>query len=164
MSPINFSPETCCRCAPHAASGGSWRCCCGSCCSSCLPLRDSCSDSCCTCCRRCCGRAGGASLCGWRLQLYVSILSGLFEEVLNGVGLDGVGGIFLFLRFSSFLFVFLFFVFLRFFLLCFALFFVSLPFSPRSPGRRANNCNLLGKWGLSLRPGLHRPRSELPEP
>ena len=41
--------------------------------------------------------------------------------------------------------------------LCFSLFFSY------SPGTRANDCNLLGKWGISLRPRLHRPRSELPE-
>ena len=34
-------------------------------------------------------------------------------------------------------------------------------FSPHSPQTRANNCNLVKKWGISLRPCLHRPRSEL---
>ena len=28
---------------------------------------------------------------------------------------------------------------------------------------RANNSNLLQKWGISLRPRLHRPRAKLPE-
>ena len=58
-------------------------------------------------------------------------------EVLNGVGVDRVGGIFPFF----FRFVFFFFAFLSF----------SLFFS-YSPGTRANDCNLLGKWGISLRP------------
>ena len=94
-------------------------------------------------------------------------LASLNWEVLNGVGVDGVGGIFpffsfffVFFRFSS-LFRF-FFVFLRFF----SFFFVFLRFSSFfacSPGTRANDCNLLGKWGISLRPRLHRPRSELPD-
>ena len=75
-------------------------------------------------------------------------------EVLNGVGLDGVGGIFPFFFSSLFLF---FFVFLRFFG-----FFVFLRFF-FVPRIRANDCNLLKKWGISLRPRLHRPRSELPE-
>ena len=81
-------------------------------------------------------------------------------EVLNGVGVDGVGGIFPFFLF--------FFVFLRFFVVFrfSSFFFVFLRFSSffaYSPGTRANDCNLLGKWGISLRPRLHRPRSELPE-
>ena len=85
-------------------------------------------------------------------------------EVLNGVGVEGVGGIFpffvVFFCFSS-LFCF-FFVFLRFS----SFFFAFLRFASLfaySPGTRANNCNLLGKWGISLRPRLHRPRSELPD-
>ena len=58
-----------------------------------------------------------------------------------------------FFRFFSFFFVFLrFFVFFRF-----------SSFFAYSPGTRATDCNLLGKWGISLRPRLHRPRSELPE-
>ena len=98
-------------------------------------------------------------------------------EVLNGVGVDGVGGIFpffssifVFLRFFLFfLFLFaffrfssLFFVFLRFSSFFFAFLRFSLLFA-YSPGTRANDCNLLGKWGISLRPRLHRPRSELPD-
>ena len=67
-------------------------------------------------------------------------------EVLIGVGVDGVGGNFPFCRFSS---VFL-----------FSLFF--LRFSPNSPRTRANNCYLLEKWAISLRPRLQRPRPELP--
>ena len=55
-----------------------------------------------------------------------------------------------------------FFVFLRFFSFFFAFLRFS-SFSAYSPGTRANDCNLLGKWGISLRPRLHRPRSELPE-
>ena len=64
-------------------------------------------------------------------------------EVLNGVGVDGVGVIFPFFnacfRFSSFFFAFLF-------------------FSQRA---RASNSNLLQKWGVSLRPRLHGPRAKL---
>ena len=92
-------------------------------------------------------------------------------EVLNGVGVDGVGGISPF--FSFFFFFFFFFVFLRFFVFFFrfssfffSFFFAILRFSSfiaYSPGTRANDCNLLGKWGISLRPRLHRPRSELPD-
>ena len=81
----------------------------------------------------------------------------VFWEVLNGVGVDGVGGIFPFFCFFSFFFAFLrfsssFFAFLRF-----------SSFFSYSFRTRANDCNLLGKWGISLRPRLHRPRSELPE-
>ena len=61
-------------------------------------------------------------------------------EVLNGVGVDGVGGNFPFFRFSS--------LFLSLFL---------------SDSTRANNCNLLEKWGFSLRPRLHQPHVKLPE-
>ena len=49
---------------------------------------------------------------------------------------------FVFLRFSSYFFVFLFFYSLR---------------------ARASNCNLLGKWGISLWLRVHTPRSELPD-
>ena len=59
-----------------------------------------------------------------------------------------------FLRFFSFFFAFLFFfVFLRF----------SSLFSHSAERTRANNCNLLQKRGISLRPRLHRPRAQLPE-
>ena len=65
-----------------------------------------------------------------------------FWEVLNGVGVDGVRGIFVFLCFSSFFFVFL-------------------RFSPRGHGETtAIHCK---KYGISLRPRLHRPRSKLPD-
>ena len=65
-----------------------------------------------------------------------------------------------FFRFFSFFFAFLFFfVFLRFS----SFFFAFLRFSAYSPGTRAIDCNLLGKWGISPRPRLHRPRSELPD-
>ena len=77
-------------------------------------------------------------------------------EVLNGVGVI--------FPFFSFFFVFLrFFVFFRFSSLFFAFlrfssfFFVFCLFSWNN-GKR-----LLGKWGISLRPRLHRPRSELPD-
>ena len=82
---------------------------------------------------------------------------GPYWEVLNGVGVDGVGGIF---PFSSFFFAF--FVFFRFSSFFFAFLRFSSFFS-YSPGTRADDCNLLGKWGISLRPRLHRPRSELPD-
>ena len=85
-------------------------------------------------------------------------------EVLNGVGVDGVGGIF---PFFSFFFVFLrLFVFFCVFLRFSSFFFAFLRFSSffaYSPGTKANDFNLLGKWGISLRPRLHRPRSELPD-
>ena len=46
------------------------------------------------------------------------------------------------------------------------LFFSRMGWTPRarphSPWTWANNCNLLTKMGISLRPRLHRPRSELP--
>ena len=62
-----------------------------------------------------------------------------------------------FFRFSSlFRFSSFFFVFVRF-----SSFFFVFFFFPYSPGTRANDCNLLGKWGISLRPRLHRARSEL---
>ena len=84
-------------------------------------------------------------------------VSGVFGtwEVLNGLGVDGVGGIFSFC-FAFFLFCFA-------FLRLSSLFFVFLRFLRLSPRTRANDCNLLGKWGISLRPRLHRPRSELPD-
>ena len=81
-------------------------------------------------------------------------------EVLNGVGVDGVGGIFSFFFFS------LFFVFLRFFVFFFrfsSLFFVFLRFSGILLEDKGNDCNLLQRWGTSLRPRLHRPRAKLPE-
>ena len=56
------------------------------------------------------------------------------REVLNGVGVDGVGG-----NFPSFWF---FFAFLRLSSLLFA-FCAFLRSSPHSPRTRANNCNLL---------------------
>ena len=65
---------------------------------------------------------------------------------------------FVFFRFSS---LFCFFVrFSSFFFRFSSLFFVIFSYSP---GTRANDCSLLGKWGISLRPRLHRPRWELPE-
>ena len=65
----------------------------------------------------------------------------------------GLEGFFPFFCFSSLFSVFLFF-------LCFLSFSSFFSYFPRT---RANDCNLLGKWGISLRPRLHRPRSELPE-
>ena len=61
--------------------------------------------------------------------------------------------------------------FLGFFFFCFSspcvvflcFFFVFIRFSPHSPRTRANNCNLLEKCGISLRPRLHRPHSALPD-
>ena len=88
-------------------------------------------------------------------------------EVLNGVGVDGVGGVFPFLMFFFFTFlVFLcfslfFFVFLCFSSLFFAFFRFSWHFSSFSR-TRANDCNLLAKWGLSLRPRLHHPVRNFP--
>ena len=80
-----------------------------------------------------------------------------FWEVLNGVGVDGVGGIF---PFFSLFFVFLrFFVFFRFS----SLFFVFLRFSGILLEDKGNDCYLLQKWGISLRPRLHRPRAKLPD-
>ena len=52
-----------------------------------------------------------------------------------------------------------FFAFLRFFRF-FSFFSAFLLFSQRT---RGNDCNLLQKWGISLRPRLHRPRAKLPE-
>ena len=67
------------------------------------------------------------------------------------MGLEGIS------PFSSFFA--LFFAFMRN-LPFFALFFAFLRFILE---QGANNCNLLEKWGISLRPRLHRPRWELPE-
>ena len=115
--------------------------------------------------RRFCG--GGA----WISQSDETLTRHLLWEVLNGVGVDGVGGIFpffsFFFRFPSlfrffFRFSSLFFAFLRFSSFFFAFLRFSSFFS-YSFGTRANDCNLLGKWGISLRPRLHRPRSELPD-
>ena len=61
--------------------------------------------------------------------------------------------------FPIFSFCFCFF-FLRFSSLNFRFFFVFLLWSPRT---RPNDCNLLRKWGISLRPRLHQPHSELPK-
>ena len=71
-----------------------------------------------------------------------------FREVLDGVGVDGVGGNFpVFFVFPRFLhFSSLFFSFPPFFFLC---------FSSHSPGTRASKCNLLEKRGISLQPRLH---------
>ena len=76
-------------------------------------------------------------------------------EVLNGVGVDGVGEISHFFRFFFFSF---FLRFLRFLLFSFFLlrsFFVFLCFSGILLGDKGNNCNSLQKWGISLRPRLH---------
>ena len=84
------------------------------------------------------------------------IFQGCVWEVLNGVGVDGVGGIF---PFFSFFFVFLrFFVFFRFS----SFFFDFLRFSDILLEDKGSNCNSLQKWGISLRPRLHRPRAKLP--
>ena len=72
----------------------------------------------------------------------VHIYEVLHWEVLNGVGVDGVGVIFpIFYAFFPFFYAFL----------CFSL------------RTRANNSNVQQKWGISLRPRLHRPRAELPD-
>ena len=90
-----------------------------------------------------------------------------FWAVLKGVGVDGAGGnlpfFFAFLRFFS---LFVRPLFLRFFAFFFPLFVRESPlfgaflrFSLRFIIRQgADNCNLLEKWGVSLRPSLHRPR------
>ena len=52
--------------------------------------------------------------------------------------------------------------FFRFSSFFFSLFFAFLSFFAYSPGTRANDCNLLGKWEISLRPRLHRPRIKWP--
>ena len=77
-------------------------------------------------------------------------------EVLNGVGVDGVGVIFPFFYAFSFFFTH-FFVF-------FSLFFVFLRFSLlllKDKGKQQQY--LLQKRGISLRPRLHRPRAKLPD-
>ena len=76
-------------------------------------------------------------------------------EVLNGVGVDGVGVIFplfyaFFVFYANFRFFSLFFVFLRFSLLLL-----------EDKGKQQQN--LLQKRGISLRPRLHRPRPKLPD-
>ena len=81
-------------------------------------------------------------------------------EVLNGVGVDGVGVILPF--FYAF---FIFFFFLTHFFVFVPLFFVFLRFSLlllKDKGKQQQN--LLQKWGISLRPRLHRPRAKLPDP
>ena len=59
-----------------------------------------------------------------------------------------------FFRFFFFSFFFAFFVFLPFpsLFIVFLRFFRFSSFFAYSPGTRANDCNLLGKWGISLRP------------
>ena len=86
-----------------------------------------------------------------KVQMLTLVLGvGVFSwEVLNGVGVDGVGEIFPF-----------FYAFFPFFYAFFPFFFAFLCFSKRT---RANNSNLLQKWGISLRPRLHRPRAKLPD-
>ena len=64
-----------------------------------------------------------------------------------------------FFVFSSFLF--LAFIFSRFLFLRFSSFSSSLL--SHSARTRPSNCKLLAKWGISLRPRLHRPRSEVAE-
>ena len=73
----------------------------------------------------------------------------LYREVLDGVGVDGVSFflVFLCLFCSSVSSLFFFSVFI----------FIILLYSLR---KRANNCSL-GKWGILVRPRLHRPHSEL---
>ena len=75
-------------------------------------------------------------------------------EVLNGVGVDGVGVVFpFFYAFSPFLHIFSVF-FIRF----------SSLFSSSLKGQgRTINSNLLQKLGISLRPRLHRPGAKLPD-
>ena len=73
-----------------------------------------------------------------------------------GVGVDGVGVIFP-IFYAFFLF---FYAFFPFFCAFFPFFFAFLCFSERT---RANNSNLLQKWGISLQPRLHRPRAKLPD-
>ena len=63
-------------------------------------------------------------------------------KVPPGVGVDGVGGI------CPLMFIYVL-SFLRIFFLRFSLFLL---------GHGANNCNLLQKWGILLRPRLYRPR------
>ena len=70
---------------------------------------------------------------------------------LNGVGADGVGGIFPFFVFLWFFFAFL----------CFFLFFSR--FSPILLGQEQTTAICWEFGGISLRPRLHRPRSELPD-
>ena len=83
-------------------------------------------------------------------------LLGIIWEVLKGGGVDGAGGNLPF--FCAFLAFF--FAFLAGISPFFALFFAFLRFILE---QGANNCNLLERWGISLRPRLHRPRWELPE-
>ena len=73
----------------------------------------------------------------------------IFWEILNGVGVDGVRVVFPF-----------FYAFFPFFYAFFPFFSTFLYFSSRTG---AKNSNLLQKWGISLRPRLHRPRAKLPE-
>ena len=80
--------------------------------------------------------------------------SGHFWEVLNGVGVDGVGVIFpFFCAFFPFFYAFP------------PFFYASFPFFlrifPLSSLFSASLSNLLQKWGVSLRPRLHRPRAKL---
>ena len=74
-------------------------------------------------------------------------------EVFNGVGVDGVTGVSLFFRFSSSFFVFLHFS---------SPFFAFLRFAPHSSRTRANNCKLLEKWGILLRPVCTYPVQNFP--
>ena len=71
-------------------------------------------------------------------------------EVLNGVGVDEVGGTFPF--FCLFFVSLCFFLFLSFFFLRFSSLFC---YSPR--GKGGNDCNLLQRWGISLRPSAPTP-------
>ena len=88
-------------------------------------------------------------------------------EVLNGVGVDGVGRIFPFFSpFFLFVFPFLFFV-------CFSSFFFwggggffvffFLRFSGILLEDKGKRLQFTAKMGISLRPRLHRPRAKLPE-
>ena len=77
------------------------------------------------------------------------------REVLNGVGVDGVGVIFPFF--------FAFFVFLRIFTHFYAFLRFSSLFSSSPKDKGKQQQNLLQKRGISLRPRLHRPRAKLPE-
>ena len=64
-----------------------------------------------------------------------------------------------FLRLSSLFFVFFF----RFSFSAFLFSFFFSVFLLVSERTRGNDCNLLQKWGISLRPRLHRPRAKLPD-
>ena len=82
-----------------------------------------------------------------------------------GLVLNGVGVIFLFF-YALFLF---FYALFPFFYATSPLFLRTFPVFLRfslfllKEGEGQNNSNLLRKWGISLRPRLHRPRVKLPE-